>query len=209
RAAALKTAFAKAADVAAALALGDQDFPFPGSESPASNLQPPAPSLQSSASGLVVLGADTMVVVDDRIFCKPADRADAARILRELSGRTHTVVTGLALVRPGGEALVDAAEAGVTFHVLPEALIKEYLATGQADDKAGAYGIQGLSARFVARVDGDLTGVIGLPLGRLREMFAELTGEDLYAGRSPREVAFAAFPDLRLLPEACLSGIPA
>jgi septum formation protein len=130
-------------------------------------------------------------------------------MLEMLSGRTHTVITALALVRAGGEALVDAVTAGVTFNVLEQALIKSYLDSGEADDKAGAYGIQGLGAKFVARVEGDLTCVIGLPLGRLGQMFREMTGRELFAGQTLLAIALRAFPDLAELPQECLGGIEA
>jgi septum formation protein len=148
-----------------------------------------------------------MVIVDDGIFNKPADRTEARRMLRHLSGRTHTVVTALALLRVGGEALVDAVYADVTFNELTDELIEAYVESGEADDKAGAYGIQGRGAQFIGVVDGDLTCVIGLPMGRLREMHQEMTSLDLFAGKNLREVAMNAFPDLKSLPEACLAGI--
>lgn len=179
RAAAMKTALAKAEAVAA-----------------------------GCAPATLVLGADTMVVIDGEILNKPIDRVDARAMLRRLSGRTHEVVTGVALARPGGEALVDAEVARVRFHPLDEELIGQYVASGEADDKAGAYGIQGLGARLVAAVEGDITGVIGLPLGRLREMGLRMTGEDLFGGRNLRSVALAAYAELARLDRACLAGIP-
>lgn len=178
RAIALKTALAKASEVADTL-----------------------------EAGTIVVGADTMVILDNQILNKPADRTEARAMLERLSGRTHTVVTALALLRTQGEALVDAVYADVTFNALSGDQIEAYLATGEADDKAGAYGIQGQGARFIAGVEGDLTCVIGLPLGRLAEMYREITEGDLFNGRAPREVALAAFPDLAALPPECLAGI--
>jgi septum formation protein len=160
------------------------------------------------APGTLVLSADTMVVLGDRVFNKPGDRADAASMLRELAGRTHSVITGLCLMRVGGQAVLDAASARVRFNPADERLIREYVDSGEADDKAGAYGIQGLGWRLVAAVDGDLTTVIGLPLVRLRQMATELLGADPFAGRSLRAIALAAFPDLVRLPPHCLGGIP-
>ena len=142
------------------------------------------------------------------ILNKPDDRAHARAMLGRLSGRAHRVITAMALLRSGGEALVDAVEAGVAFHALGEELIDAYVASGEADDKAGAYGIQGLGARLVAAVEGDLTCVIGLPMGRLRSMLVEMTGRDPMAGVSLRAAARAAFPDLDRLDPACLAGIP-
>ena len=160
------------------------------------------------APDMLVLGADTMVVVDGEILNKPADREEARAMLRRLAGRTHEVVTGVALARAGGEALVDAEIAEVRFHPLDERLIENYVASGEADDMSGAYGIQGLGARLVAAVEGDITGVIGLPLGRLREMGLRMTGADLFGGRNLRAVALAAYGDLARLDPACLAGIP-
>ncbi len=162
----------------------------------------------STERATMIISADTVVVVDGRIFNKPVDREDGRRMLRKLSGRTHTVITGVTVMRSCCEALADAIEAQVTFNQLSDELIQAYLDSGQADDKAGAYGIQGLSAQFVARVDGDITGVIGLPLGRLREMFRLLTGFDLYNKQAPYNIALRAFPDLATLPQECLRGIP-
>jgi septum formation protein len=155
----------------------------------------------------LILGADTMVIMDEHLFNKPVDRDEARRMLRALSGRTHTVVTALALLRVGGVALVDAVYADVTFNELGDELIEAYVASGEADDKAGAYGIQGRGAQFIGAVEGDLTCVIGLPMGRLREMHQEIAERDLFAGRNLREVALQAFPDLKALPAACLAGI--
>ncbi len=157
--------------------------------------------------GRLVLAADTIVVIDGEILNKPEDRDHARAMLRRLSGRTHRVITGMALLRSGGEALLDAVEADVLFHNLAEELIEAYVASGEADDKAGSYGIQGLGARLVAAVEGDLTGVIGLPMNRLRGMLIEVTGRDWLVGVSLRAAALAAFPDLARLDPACLAGI--
>ena len=112
-----------------------------------SRSRPPWPRPARVAEGLepgtIVLAADTMVIMDEKLFNKPADRGEARQMLRALSGRTHTVVTALALLRAGAEALVDAVYADVTFNALGDELIEAYLASGEADDKAGAYGIQG------------------------------------------------------------------
>lgn len=156
----------------------------------------------------LILSADTIVVIDGEILNKPADRAEARAMLGRLSGRSHEVITGVTLLRAGGEALVDAVSARVLFHKLDPSLINDYVDSGEADDKAGSYGIQGLGARLVAAVDGDLTGVIGLPMARLRGMLVEFTGADWFAGRSLRTDALAAFADLAKLPPACLDGIP-
>ena len=111
----------------------------------------------------VVLGADTEVILDDEVFGKPRDAADAAAMLRRLSGRTHRAVTAVSLVSAGREAqAVSASE--VSFAELDEDEIATYLATGQAEGKAGAYGIQGAAERFVRHLSGSYSGVMGLPL---------------------------------------------
>ncbi len=163
---------------------------------------------EDAPPGRLILAADTIVVIDNRILNKPADRAEARHMLGRLSGRAHEVITGLTLLRAGGEALADAVCARVLFNRLDPALIDDYVASGEADDKAGAYGIQGLGAQLVAAVDGDLTGVIGLPMARLRAMLVEFTGVDWFAGRSLRTDALTAFSDLSQLDPACLAGIP-
>jgi septum formation protein len=112
---------------------------------------------------LAVLGADTTVTLDGQILGKPEDAADAARILRMLSGRSHRVITGVALVTD--EAVEVAAEVtAVQFLTLSDGEIAAYVATGEPMDKAGAYGIQGLAARWIPRVEGCYFNVMGLPL---------------------------------------------
>jgi septum formation protein len=111
----------------------------------------------------IVLGADTIVVLDDRVLEKPVDAADAVSMLRALSGRTHTVITAICLRHAGGE-IVDAASTRVHFVELDEAEIEDYVASGEPMDKAGAYGIQGLASKFVDRIEGCYFNVMGLPL---------------------------------------------
>jgi septum formation protein len=116
----------------------------------------------------VVIGADTIVIAEGGILGKPADDADAARMLRLLSGRRHRVVTAVAVVRrqpPVG--LVDSSETAVWFRRLTLDEISRYVATGEPLDKAGAYGIQGRAGAFVDRIEGDYFTVVGLPLARL------------------------------------------
>ena len=111
----------------------------------------------------IVLGADTEVILDDEVFGKPRDVDDAAAMLRRLSGRTHRAVTAVSLVSAGREAqAVSVSE--VSFAELDEQEIAAYLATGQAEGKAGAYGIQGAAERFVRHLSGSYSGVMGLPL---------------------------------------------
>jgi len=115
----------------------------------------------------LVVAADTVVDRDSVALGKPADAADAARMLRELSGRDHRVHTAFALALPGKDALVEeSATTRVTFYTLSEEEIGAYVATGEPMDKAGAYGIQGRAASLVASIDGDFYTVMGFPLGR-------------------------------------------
>jgi septum formation protein len=119
----------------------------------------------SSEAPLLVLGADTTVVCDGEILAKPADAADAKRMLRSLSGRTHQVLTGVAVVALAGTA--SAVEiTDVTFSNIPESELDAYCATAEPLDKAGAYGIQGYAARWIPRIDGDYFNVMGLPIAR-------------------------------------------
>jgi len=119
----------------------------------------------------VVLGADTEVVLDGRYLGKPRDAADAVRMLRALSGRTHDVVTGLALVDvSSGREETLAVTTRVTMIEAAAEEISAYVATGEPLDKAGAYAIQGEGARLVARVDGCLTNVVGLPVETTRRL---------------------------------------
>jgi septum formation protein len=117
----------------------------------------------------VVLGADTTVTLDNQILAKPADAADAARMLRQLSGRTHHVITGVALVT-GQSTEVAAEVTAVRFLTLSSADIDSYVATGEPMDKAGAYAIQGRAARWIPRIQGCYFNVVGLPLALVTTM---------------------------------------
>lgn len=128
----------------------------------------------------LTLGADTLVVLDGEVLNKPADAAEARTMLRRLSGRTHTVYTGIALVHPASQRQITDYEATqVTFASLTDAEINAYVATGSPLDKAGAYGIQDdYGAVFIRRIEGDYYNIVGLPLHRLYHMlrshFADL-----------------------------------
>ena len=111
----------------------------------------------------IVPGADTVVVVGDFVLCKPADAAEARSMLRMLSGREHTVMSGICLRHAGG-AIEDHAETQVRFAQLSDAEIEAYVASGEPMDKAGAYAIQGLASKFVERIDGCYFNVVGLPV---------------------------------------------
>jgi len=110
-----------------------------------------------------VLGADTEVVLDGDVFGKPRDAADAVRMIRRLSGRTHQVLTAIAL-RYRDRTDVEVSVSKVTLRRLGAAEIERYVATGEPLDKAGAYAVQGRAAAFVSRLEGSYTGVVGLPL---------------------------------------------
>jgi septum formation protein len=118
-------------------------------------------------SEAIVIAADTIVELDGEILQKPADTADAARMLRKLSGATHTVVTAFAIAH--GERIIERApiSARVTFHRLTPEAIDAYIATGEPFDKAGSYGIQAQGARFIAAVEGSRDTVMGLPVKEL------------------------------------------
>ncbi len=120
----------------------------------------------------VVIGADTIVVVDGHVLGKPEDAHKAADMLRRLSGRVHLVDTAVAVAR-GGAVRFQVEEVEVTFRSLSDAEIERYIATGEPMDKAGAYGIQGYGATIVERVNGDYFAVMGLPLGRLVRLLRE------------------------------------
>lgn len=114
--------------------------------------------------GEIVLGADTVVVVEDQMLGKPSDDADAVRMLEQLSGRRHTVVTGICLRFP--DAVVrDRATTEVWFAALSRRDIHEYVAGGEPRDKAGAYAIQGIASRYVEKISGEYANVVGLPVG--------------------------------------------
>jgi len=122
----------------------------------------------------VVLAADTTVVLGNEIMGKPADAADAAQMLRALAGKRHEVITAICL-RRGDRVETDIASTSVWFAPLSDAEIEAYVASGEPMDKAGAYGIQGLASKFIDRIDGPYSNVVGLPVAltyrRLRENF--------------------------------------
>lgn len=165
-------ALAKARAVARALAEEAPSEPRPSERGPRS-AQSPLPA--AGAGRIVVLGADTEVVLDGRLLGKPRNPAEATRMLAELRGRTHDVITGVALVEARG---AHAREE--TAHVVTRVRMREYsdqdidayVATGEPLDKAGAYAVQGVGSRLVAQVDGCLTNVVGLPLTTTRAMLS-------------------------------------
>ena len=124
---------------------------------------------EGSAPPQLVLGADTTVTLDGHILAKPENAADAARMLRMLSGRTHRVITGVAVASARGTE-VAAEITGVQFLTLTDEEIDVYIATGEPMDKAGAYGIQGYAAKWIPRIEGCYFNVVGLPLALLSTM---------------------------------------
>jgi septum formation protein len=134
-----------------------------------------------------VLGADTVVVVDKEILGKPRNPADAERMLRLLSGRTHKVITGVCVMGPKtttpGDAKTEAAlgdtrseTTEVTMNALTDEEIRAYIATGEPMDKAGAYAIQGMASRWIPRIEGDYFNVVGLPIALVYRMLKEVGG---------------------------------
>ena len=148
---------------------GTDEWPFQGGD-PARYAESLAQAKATAGAGdEVVVGADTVVVLDGAVLGKPVDGEDAAAMLRRLSGRTHEVVTGVA-VRHGATIRSGHARTRLTLRPLEEREIRAYVDTGEPLDKAGAYGYQGGAARFVTRLEGDVDTVIGLPLALLREL---------------------------------------
>lgn len=121
--------------------------------------------------GETIIAADTVVAIDGKILGKPADVGEAQAMLRLLSGRTHSVFTGVCIISADGSMKSFAEETSVEFWQLSEQMIEDYVRSGEPMDKAGAYGIQGAGALLVRRINGDYYNVMGLPVGRLlREM---------------------------------------
>ena len=120
-------------------------------------------------SGLV-LGADTTVVVGDQLLGQPVEDDDARRMLKLLSGKWHEVLTGVALVKVGGQTLVDYERTRVRFVEMSEAEIDWYVSTGEPQGKAGAYAIQGKAALFIEQIEGDYFNIVGLPIRLVYKM---------------------------------------
>jgi len=147
------------------VAPADLDETWRNGEAPAAHAERLAREKAAARArpGAVAIGSDTIVVIDGEILGKPRDAAEAAAMLRRLSGREHEVFTGVA-VSFGGKAASGAARTVVRFRPLDDATIRAYVATGEPMDKAGAYGIQGYGAVLVERIDGDYFTVMGLGL---------------------------------------------
>jgi len=126
-----------------------------------------------------VLGADTIVALGDKVIGKPADRHDARRILGELSGTRHRVITGLALLGPRGRRLIASQTTYVTMRDITPQELDEYIADGEWRDKAGAYAIQETADKFVVKIEGSFSNVVGLPMELLEGMIERIRTESL------------------------------
>ena len=124
-----------------------------------------------------MLGADTLVVLDGTLLAKPADPTAAREMLARLSGRSHEVLTGVVVVEPDGSIAEGFAATVVTFARWPAAAVDAYVASGEAFDKAGGYGIQGFAGAYVERIDGCFFNVVGLPLSLARRLLGAVPGE--------------------------------
>lgn len=123
----------------------------------------------------ILIGCDTVVALDGRVFGKPCNADDARAMLRALSGRRHSVISGVAVKATPSSVLLDAVETLVTFRPISNEEIEHYVQTGEPMDKAGAYAIQGGAKNFVESIAGDYWNVVGLPVQRLLEMLEEFT----------------------------------
>ena len=126
-----------------------------------------------NAEDILVISCDTVVVVDGQVIGKPLDREDAVKMLKMLSGRSHTVVSGLSLFL-NGKSLVDFDSTEVTFAKMPDDFIEYYVSTGDPLDKAGAYAVQGLTSLYIERINGCYFNVVGLPVNLLQKMLLRL-----------------------------------
>ncbi|HUG42139.1 MAG TPA: Maf family protein [Longimicrobiales bacterium] len=150
---------------------------LPG-EDPASHVErlarEKAATVAAEAEDALVVGGDTVVVVDGEMVTKPADRTDAVAMLLRLQGREHRVDTGVALAAPGGRTVSAVVSARVRFRGFDRATAEAYVATGEPLDKAGSYGIQGYGAVLVEEIRGDYFAVMGLPVARVVRLMEEL-----------------------------------
>lgn len=126
----------------------------------------------------IVIGSDTVVIADGEILGKPSDEADAYRMLKKLSGKIHTVITGVCISQ-GKKKKSFSAETKVEFYPLSDKEIRDYIATGDPMDKAGAYGIQGKGCILIKSIEGDFFTVMGLPAARLKRELSEFAESDM------------------------------
>lgn len=131
----------------------------------------------------LVIGADTIVVLDDKILGKPKDENEAYRMIKSLSNRTHQVITGISLINlQSNTKIIDCVVSNVKFKDLSEEDIRDYLQTNESLDKAGAYGIQGYGALLVEEIQGDYFNIVGLPISKLSDLLKEHFGINLFYG---------------------------
>jgi len=149
-------------------------------------------AVESSFPNSLIIAADTIVTMDNRIYMKPRDAADACRMLGELSGRVHKVITGIAVKESGKATMLDAAETQVHIRALDTEAIREYVATGEPLDKAGAYAAQGIGRQLIQHIDGDYYNVVGLPLEKMLQMMSLFTDVSRYRQRL-KALAISAF----------------
>ena len=174
RRAELLTAAGLAFDV---LAADVDETPLPGETPEACCLRlarAKAEAVAPVARGRVVVAADTIVVVDGEILGKPVDQSDARRMLGLLSGRRHEVLTAVAVMTPGAPVAAAMERTAVEFSSLTAGEIGWYVESGEPRDKAGAYAIQGLASRFVARIDGSYSNVVGLPVPAVYRLLRDI-----------------------------------
>jgi septum formation protein len=171
----------RAAGIAFDVQVADVDESVRDGESPDAYVrrvaEAKARAVHARAHGRLILAADTTVVVDDRILGKPADANDARRMLRLLSARPHAVLTGVTLIGPAGTPDTRVSRTTVEFAELNAAEVDAYVESGEPMDKAGAYAIQGLASRFVSRIDGSYSNVVGLPVALVYEMLRQMGSE--------------------------------
>lgn len=177
----------------------DVDESYIAGESPAAYVTRLARTKWATAEATVpAVAADTAVVIGDAILGKPGSRGDAAQMLGRLSGATHEVVSGVTVGVPGGSAETFSVSTRVTMRTITPQEIDWYWDTGEPADKAGAYGIQGLGALFVARIEGSYTNVVGLPLTETAAALAR-NGIDCFALSAGR-VGTAVSPEVETGP---------
>jgi septum formation protein len=145
------------------------------------SLAPVAQALRLPASGIIVLGADTAVVVDGLILGKPRDDEESAAMLRQLSGRRHDVMTGISL-RAGPRERRHVETTAVYFATLSDEDVAWYVRSGEGRDKAGAYAIQGLASRFIPRIEGSYANVVGLPIAAVCELMRSIETARQHSG---------------------------
>lgn len=135
--------------------------------------------LNMDSEALVVIGADTIVACDGMILGKPADEADAARMLKQLAGRSHEVYTGVTFAYKGKQREIYSFYEATTVHFAPmtDEEIQTYVSTKDPMDKAGSYGIQGFCARYITGIEGDYNNVVGLPVGRVYQELKRFGGD--------------------------------